>query len=216
VASGPIRIVSNSSVIPPAPVPPVLASEPLVWKGLRLEVHDVPKGELPERVSFDRHLPILSYGSDPFRKYRRECGRERSVLVRPGDTALVSHQEIAGHRWDRPCRLIAAGIDDNSLNEILAEELADRATGAPVTQVREDIRTVEVVARSAGGDRLDPRKLNDMTLTNRLGKAIPLSQVGHIEIRPEEPILKRRDRLPTITVESDIDESLQPPQVSVG
>src|SRR5438445_10015839 len=49
---------------------------------------------------------------------------------------------------------------------------------------------------------------------NRLWNSIPLSQVGHIEIRSEEPILKRRDRLPVITVESDIDESLQPPQVS--
>jgi multidrug efflux pump subunit AcrB len=53
-----------------------------------------------------------------------------------------------------------------------------------------------------------------MTLMNHAGKVIPLSQVGHIEVRPEEPILKRRDRLPTITVQSDIDESLQPPQVS--
>src|SRR2546427_8879919 len=96
-----------------------------------------------------------------------------------------------------------------------AEQIQFLLTGAPVTQVREDIRTAEVVARSAGTDRLDPRKLNDMTLINHWGKAIPLSQVGHIEIRPEEPILKRRDRLPTITVESDIDESLQPPQVSV-
>src|SRR5206468_3845042 len=66
----------------------------------------------------------------------------------------------------------------------------------------------------AGTDRLDPSKLNDMTLMNHWGKAVPLSQVGHIEIRPEEPILKRRDRVPTITIESDIDESLQPPQVS--
>ena len=72
----------------------------------------------------------------------------------------------------------------------------------------------EIVARSAGTDRLDPTKLNDMTLMNHTGKVIPLSQVGHIEVRSEEPILKRRDRLPTITVESDIDESLQPPQVS--
>jgi len=53
-----------------------------------------------------------------------------------------------------------------------------------------------------------------MTLMNHWGKAVPLSQVGRIEIRSEEPILKRRDRVPTITVESDIDESLQPPQVS--
>ena len=95
-----------------------------------------------------------------------------------------------------------------------AQQIQFLLTGAPVTQVREDIRTAEVIARSAGTDRLDPRKLNDMTLMNHSGKAIPLSQVGHIEIRPEEPILKRRDRLPTITVQSDIDDSLQPPQVS--
>jgi multidrug efflux pump subunit AcrB len=96
-----------------------------------------------------------------------------------------------------------------------AEQIQFLLTGAPVTQVRQDIRTAEVIARSAGTDRFDPRKLNDMTLMNHWGKAIPLSQVGHVEIRPEEPILKRRDRLPTITVESDIDESLEPPQVSV-
>jgi multidrug efflux pump subunit AcrB len=95
-----------------------------------------------------------------------------------------------------------------------AEQIQFLLTGAPVTQVREDIRTAEVVARSAGTARFDPTKLNDMTLMNHTGKVIPLSQVGHIEVRSEEPILKRRDRLPTITVESDIDESLQPPQVS--
>ena len=50
-----------------------------------------------------------------------------------------------------------------------AEQIQFLLTGAPVTQVREDIRTVEVVARSAGTDRFDPRKLNDMTLMNRSG-----------------------------------------------
>ncbi len=87
-------------------------------------------------------------------------------------------------------------------------------SGAPVTQVREDIRTVEVVARSGGPDRLDPAKLQDMALTTREGHLVPVSQLGHVEIRSEDPLLKRRDRLPTVTVESDIDESLQPPQVS--
>jgi multidrug efflux pump subunit AcrB len=85
----------------------------------------------------------------------------------------------------------------------------------PVTQVREDVRTVELVARSAGADRLDPAKLNDLTLTNRDGRPISLSQIGHIEMRPEDPILRRRDRVPTITVQSDIDEVSQPPQVSL-
>ncbi len=97
----------------------------------------------------------------------------------------------------------------------VAEQLQFLLTGAPITQVREDIRTVEVVARSGGADRLDPAKLQNMTLTNQQGKPIPLSQIGHVELRPEDPILHRRDRTSTITVRGDIDESLQPPQVSL-
>jgi multidrug efflux pump subunit AcrB len=84
-------------------------------------------------------------------------------------------------------------------------------TGTSVTQIREDIRTVDLVARSAGPDRLDPAKLGELTLINKQGKIIPVSQVGHIESRPEDPILRRRDRIPTITVQSDIDEACQRP-----
>jgi multidrug efflux pump subunit AcrB len=96
-----------------------------------------------------------------------------------------------------------------------AEQLQFLLTGVPVTQVREDIRTVEVVARSAGPERLDPARLGDLVLTSRAGRVVPLSQIGHVEIRPEDPILRRRDRTPTITVQSDFDEALQPPEVSI-
>ena len=95
-----------------------------------------------------------------------------------------------------------------------AQQLQFLLTGVPVTQIREDIRTVDVVARSAGAERLDPAELDDLTLTDRDGKPVPLSQIGHVEMRTEDPILRRRDRVPTITVQSDIDESLQPPQMS--
>jgi multidrug efflux pump subunit AcrB len=37
---------------------------------------------------------------------------------------------------------------------------------------------------------------------------------AHSEIRFEEPILKRRDRTPVITIRSDINEATQPPEVS--
>jgi multidrug efflux pump subunit AcrB len=95
-----------------------------------------------------------------------------------------------------------------------AEQLQILLTGEAVTQVREDIRTVDLIARSAGSERLDPAKLADLTLTNREGAMIPVRQLGQIELRAEDPILRRRDRIPTITVQSDIDEELQPPQVS--
>ena len=96
-----------------------------------------------------------------------------------------------------------------------AQQLQFLLTGVAVTQVREDIRTVEVVARSAGPERLDPARLDEMTLTSRMGRMVPLSQIGHVEIRPEDPILRRRDRTPTITVQSDLDEVMQPPEVSM-
>jgi multidrug efflux pump subunit AcrB len=97
-----------------------------------------------------------------------------------------------------------------------AQQLQFLLTGVTVTQVREDIRTVDAVARSAGAERLDPARLADFTLTSRDGRMIPLEQIGKLEVRMEDPILRRRDRMPTITVRGDIDESLQPPEVSMA
>ncbi|MBT9247693.1 efflux RND transporter permease subunit (plasmid) [Gemmobacter fulvus] len=88
-------------------------------------------------------------------------------------------------------------------------------SGLTVTAVREDIRNVPVVARSAGDTRLDPSRLADFSLMSRDGSQIPLDQLGRSEIRFEEPILKRRDRMPIITIRSDINEASQPPEVSL-
>ena len=107
-------------------------------------------------------------------------------------------------------RLRLIGLSSNDASQ----QIQFLLTGVPVTQIREDIRTVDVVARTLGPNRLDPTKLLNMTLTNSDGRLIPLSQVGSVEVREEDPILKRRDRLPTITVQSELDDSLQPPQVT--
>ncbi|AXK81242.1 AcrB/AcrD/AcrF family protein [Pseudolabrys taiwanensis] len=97
----------------------------------------------------------------------------------------------------------------------VAQQLQFLLTGFNVTEVREDIRNVAVVARSAGAERLDPARLKDFSLISRDGRRIPLDQIGHSEVRFEEPIMKRRDRTPVITIRSDIDEATQPPEVSM-
>ena len=101
-------------------------------------------------------------------------------------------------------RLQAFGLTSSSV----AQQLQFLLNGIPVTAVREDIRTVQVVARSAGNNRLDPAKIGDFTLAGANGQRIPLSQVGKVEVRMEEPIMRRRDRVPTITVRGDIAEGL--------
>src|SRR5437588_1935350 len=88
--------------------------------------------------------------------------------------------------------------------------------GQTITKVREDIRAVNVVVRSAGPERLDPTKLENFTITTRDGKPIPLSQIGRTEIQSEAPLIKRRDRVPTITVRGDNVETTQPPDVSAA
>lgn len=98
----------------------------------------------------------------------------------------------------------------------VADQLQFLVTGVTVSQAREDIRTVNVVARSAGDNRLDPSRLGNYTLVGAQGQRVPVSQVGRLEVMMEDPILKRRDRVPTITVRGDIADGLQPPDVSTA
>ncbi|MBB4841272.1 multidrug efflux pump subunit AcrB [Sphingomonas kyeonggiensis] len=109
-------------------------------------------------------------------------------------------------------RLRAMGLTSGDVGE----QLQFLLSGVTVSQAREDIRTVEVVARSAGKARLDPARIGDFTLTATNGQRVPISQIGKLELRMEDPILLRRDRVPTITVRGDIADGLQPPDVSTA
>ena len=109
-------------------------------------------------------------------------------------------------------RLSAVGLSSSSV----ALQLQFLLSGAPLTEVREDIRSVQVVGRAAGDVRLDPAKISGLSLVGSSGQRIPLSQVGKADVRMEDPILRRRDRTPTITVRGDIAEGLQPPDVSTA
>jgi len=109
-------------------------------------------------------------------------------------------------------RLQAVGLTSSAV----AQQLQFLLTGVPITSVREDIRSVQVVGRAAGDIRLDPAKIEGFTLVGSAGQRIPLSQVGKADVRMEDPILRRRDRTPTITVRGDIAEGLQPPDVSAA
>lgn len=109
-------------------------------------------------------------------------------------------------------RLQAVGLTSNAV----AQQLQFLLSGVPITFVREDIRSVQVMGRAAGDIRLDPAKIAGFTLVGSSGQRIPLSQIGKVEVQMEDPVLRRRDRTPTITVRGDIAENLQPPDVSTA
>jgi multidrug efflux pump subunit AcrB len=124
--------------------------------------------------------------------------------------------------WGERVPTLHFSLDQDRLQSIgltssdVGQQLQFLLSGIPITDVREDIRSVQVTARSGGNARLDPSKIADFTLVGTAGQRIPLSQIGTVGLRMEDPILRRRDRTPTITVRGDIAEGLQPPDVSTA
>lgn len=136
---------------------------------------------------------------------------QASPMMRTVNTDWGSRVPVLHFTLDQN-RLQATGLTSSAV----AEQLQFLLSGVPVTSVREDIRSVEVIGRAAGDIRLDPAKIEGFTLVGNAGQRVPLSQIGKIEVGMEDPILRRRDRTPTITVRGDIANHLQPPDVSVA
>jgi multidrug efflux pump subunit AcrB len=155
----------------------------------------------------------------------RIIGPDPTQLYAISETALGIMRGIPDVRevnrdWGNRTPALRFVPDQDRLNLIglspaeVSQQLQFLLTGISVTRVREDIRNVAVIARSVGTERLDPARLSNFSLMSRSGRQIPLDQIGHAEIRLEEPILKRRDRMPVVTVRSEINEATQPPEVS--
>ncbi len=183
----------------------------------------VSQGLAPEAYVRGTQLVFGPY--TPFPVEFRIKGPDPAQLYAISEKALdimrgVPDVRQANRDWGNRTPVLRFIPDQDRLNLIglspaeVGRQLQFLLTGITVTQVREDIRNVPIVARSAGGERLDPTRLADFSLMSRDGRPIPLDQIGHSEVRVEEPILKRRDRTPVITIRSDINEATQPPEVS--
>lgn len=93
----------------------------------------------------------------------------RTVNTDWGQRVPVLHIEL------QQDRLQALGLSSVAV----AQQLQFFLSGAPVTVVRQDIRAVQVIARTGGDTRLDPTRLADFTLAGASGQRIPLSQHRH-------------------------------------
>lgn len=183
----------------------------------------IAEGLAPE--AFVRVTQLVFGPYTPFPVEFRIMGPDPAELYRISEKALALMAGVPdvrqAHRdWGNRAPVLRFVPDQDRLNLIglspaeAAQQMQLLLTGIPVTQVREDIRNVPVVARSAGANRLDPGRLADFSLMSRDGRQVPLDQIGRSEIRFEEPILKRRDRTPVLTVRADVNEATQPPEVS--
>ena len=93
-------------------------------------------------------------------------------------------------------------------------QLSTVLNGTPATQVREGLRVVDVLVRAPSTERYSLENIDDITLTTSDGRSIPLSQVGHLELRTENAVLKRYNRENYISVEGDVVDGKQPPDIT--
>jgi multidrug efflux pump len=122
--------------------------------------------------------------------------------------------------WDEPSKAIRLKLDQDRVRSIgftpqeVAGTLQTLLSGVSVSQYREGTELIEVIARAIPEERLTLGELPDLTLPSPGGIAVPLSQVASVHYELEEPVLWRRSRQTVLTVRADIQEGLQPVDVT--
>jgi len=88
--------------------------------------------------------------------------------------------------------------------QALANVLNTVVSGEPVTQVRDGIYLVNVVARATDEQRVSLSTLRTVQVPLPNGRTVPLSQVATFDFEQEYPLIWRRNRVPTLTVQADV------------
>jgi len=148
-------------------------------------------------------------------------------LERLREIAMEVGQIVADHRgardvnfdWMEPGRQVGIRIDQDQLRRLglssaaVASVLNTHITGTTVTQVRDDIFLIDVVAREREGQRLSFSTLRTLEIPLPDGRTVPLDQVASFDYGQEYPMIWRRDRVPTLTVQADVVPELLPDSV---
>ena len=98
-------------------------------------------------------------------------------------------------------------------SEALASVLNTVISGISITQVRDDIYLVDVVVRATDEQRVSLATLRTMHIPLPNGRTVPLSQFATFEYAQDEPVVWRRDRVPTLTVQADVGPGALPETV---
>ena len=112
--------------------------------------------------------------------------------------------------WVEPARVMRIRIDQDQARQLglssqdVALALNGVVTGSTVTQVRDSIYLIDVVARAEQAQRNSLESLRSLQISLPNGRVVPLRQIASFEYDQEYPIIWRRDRVRTLTVQADV------------
>ncbi|MCL6556503.1 MAG: efflux RND transporter permease subunit [Burkholderiales bacterium] len=168
----------------------------------RIEAGDFPEARIRvARLLYGPPVPwpvtFRVMGPDP--QVLRDIAHRVRALMEVHPNVRDAHLE-----WDERAPVLHISMDADRLARLgltplhVAQQLQFQLEGGSVTQVRRGRRAVEVIARGhPEGASFEVR--------NREGRKIPLSQLGQLQIRYEEPVIKRYNRTPFVAVLADVE-----------
>jgi multidrug efflux pump subunit AcrB len=135
------------------------------------------------------------------------------VMAKAPDTRRINFD------WMEPARKLRIAVDQDEARRLgissaaVATALNAAISGTTVTQVRDDIYLIDVVVRETEGQSLSVETLRTLQLSLPNGRSVPLSQFARFEYAQEYPQVWRRNRVPTLTVQSDVAPGVLPETV---
>jgi multidrug efflux pump subunit AcrB len=121
--------------------------------------------------------------------------------------------------WMEPAREVRIRIDQDEArllglsSQSLASVLNTVMSGASITQVRDDIYLVDVIVRATDEQRVSLATLPTLQVPLPNGRTVPLNQFATFEYEQDYPLIWRRDRDPTLTVQADVARGTLPATV---
>lgn len=121
--------------------------------------------------------------------------------------------------WIEPARQLTIDVDQDQARRMgltssqLANVLNTAVSGATVTQLRDDIYLINVIARAEAQDRVSLDGLATLQVPVPGGRTVALGAFATFSYAQEQPLIWRHDRVPTLTVLADVAPGLLPETV---
>jgi multidrug efflux pump subunit AcrB len=121
--------------------------------------------------------------------------------------------------WVEPARVMRIQINQDQARQLglssqdVALALNGVVTGTTVTQLRDSIYLIDVVARAGHKERTSLESLRSLQISLANGRVVPLRQIASFDYDEEYPIVWRRNRVPTLIVQTDVVPGLMPATV---
>ena len=146
-------------------------------------------------------------------------GVRQQAMKLAGLVGANPHLNSPTFDWNEPGKVLRVDIaqDKARLLGISSSDVASLLSGivggTTITQVRDSIYLIDVVARAEAAERNSIETLASLQIPTANGGIVPLLSFATLRYDLEQPIVWRRDQQPTITVSATIADDTQPATV---